>query len=157
MNYSLEELAEKIRSEYKQSGKLSEHLQQSMKEVTENVHQYTIDRFSDVILPVYIEILNGPPAFMESPENQTRTLILELLSKIILTFNNFSQYEKIFGVLLEVMNKDNENNGITAARMLSDVLKSTTNHQFTFETTLKPLFSFISGESKCSTTVLKKS
>ena len=116
-----------------------------MKEVTENVHQYTIDRFSDVILPVYIEILNGPPAFMESPENQTRTLILELLSKIILTFNNFSQYEKIFGVLLEVMNKDNENNGITAARMLSDVLKSTTNHQFTFETTLKPLFNFISG------------
>ena len=118
-----------------------------MKEVTENVHPNTIEKFCDVIFPVYIEILSGPAVFVENSENQARTLILELLSKIILTVNNFTHYEKIFQVLLDIMTRDNENNGITAARLLSDILKSTTQHQFNFESVLKPLFSYLASRA----------
>ena len=119
-----------------------------MKEVTENVHPNTIEKFCDVIFPVYLEIISGPAVFVENQENQARTLILELLSKIILTVNNFTQYEKVFQILLDIMNRDNENNGITAARLLSDILKATTQRQFNFETVLKPLFSYLSTRAQ---------
>ncbi len=119
-----------------------------MKEVTEHVHQNTFEKFCDVIFPVYLEILSGQPSFIENPENQTRVFILELLPKIILSAHSFTQYEKVFQVLLDIMEKDNENNGISAARLLSDILKSTTQLQFSFDNVLKPLFAYLSKRAQ---------
>lgn len=127
---------------------LSEHLQACMKEVAENIHPNNVEKFSDVLLPVYLDILNGPVVFTENAENQCRVLILELLNKILLGANNFGHYERIFHILLDIMQRDNENNGITAARLLSDILKSTTQLQFNFESVLRPLFSNLASRAQ---------
>lgn len=119
-----------------------------MKEVAENIHPNNIEKFSDVLLPVYLDILNGQAVYMENPENQCRALILELLNKILLATNNFPHYERIFHILLDIMQRDNENNGITAARLLSDILKSTTQLQFNFDSVLKPLFSSLASRAQ---------
>ena len=130
------------------AGSLSEHLQACMKEVAENIHPNNIEKFSDVLLPVYLDILNGPAVFVDNPENQCRALILELLNKILLATTNFPHYERIFHILLDIMQRDNENNGITAARLLSDILKSTTQLQFNFESVLKPLFNSLANRAQ---------
>jgi hypothetical protein len=125
---------------------LTEGLQASLKEVAENVQANNIEKFSETLLPAFLKILKGP-VLQDAAKNQARSLILEIFSKIIPTSNNFSNYEETFQILLEVMDRDNENNAILCAKLLSDMLKSTP-HKFIFDKSLRPLFQFLYKRAK---------
>ena len=129
-------------------GELSDKSLNRLKETTEIIQPANSEAFVDILLPLYLEILDGTPQFTENMKQTTRQLIVELLSKTLPSCNQFNQFDRVMRCILKIFETDNEINAIAGAKTLVVLFKTINVNHLISDSSLRHLFDFLEKKSK---------
>lgn len=170
MQTNLKDLSERLRSEYSKSKIIppdnrlirmsigtgvDDKLIKEIKDACETIDSKSSEQFKK-LLDVFLEILRDQPCFyQEEPVQKLRYSILECLLRTLPSQGANAEIPvKIIPAIIDLLRKDNEENAVLAAKILTDILKSVANpthhqnYRLNFERDLRPLLEYLDERTK---------